>query len=173
MSYILKKNLVLTGMMGVGKSTIGKLLSKKLNMQFKDVDKVIENKTSLTINEIFLKKGEDFFREIEEKESLRLLEKDGLIIALGGGAFVNSNIRKKVKKLSVSIWLDLNSKFIFQRIKKNKKRPLLNNSQSEKNLEEILKKRKSIYSLANHRINCNYKNKYEITKIIKKIYEGI
>ena len=70
----MKKNLVLTGMMGVGKSSIGKELSQRLNMEFKDVDTIIENKLSSSISEIFEKKGEDYFREIEEKESIDILK---------------------------------------------------------------------------------------------------
>jgi len=107
-------------MMGVGKSTIGRLLSKKLNIQFEDMDEIIERKLSLSIKEIFETKGEKFFREIEEKVSIELLQKKRIIIALGGGAFLNNLIRKNLKKFSISIWLDLSPKHIFQRIKKNK-----------------------------------------------------
>ena len=74
-------------MMGVGKSAIGRLLSKKLNIQFEDIDEIIERKLSLSIKEIFETKGEKFFREIEEKVSIELLQKRRIIIALGGGAF--------------------------------------------------------------------------------------
>ena len=73
--YKLKKNLILTGMMGVGKSTVGKSLSRELHMPFKDVDRIIEKKLSLSIREIFEKKGEKFFRQIEERESLDLIKK--------------------------------------------------------------------------------------------------
>ena len=169
----MKKNLVLTGMMGVGKSTIGRLLSKKLNIQFEDIDEIIERKLSLSIKEIFETKGEKFFREIEEKASIELLRKKRIIIALGGGAFLNNLIRKNLKKFSISIWLNLSPKYIFQRIKKNKRRPLLNNAKSEKDVEEIYKKRKAIYSLADFRINCDLKAKYAIVKEITKIYEDI
>jgi shikimate kinase len=168
-----KKNLVLIGMMGVGKSTIGKLLSKKFNIQFEDIDKIIERKLSLSIKEIFETKGEKFFREIEEKMSIEILQEKRIIIALGGGAFLNNLIRKNLKKFSISIWLDLNPKYIFQRIKKNKIRPLLNHAKSEKDVEEIYKKRKAIYSLADFRINCNLKAKYAIVKEITKIYEDV
>ena len=169
----MKKNLVLTGMMGVGKSTIGRLLSKKLNIQFEDIDEIIERKLSLSIKEIFETKGEKFFREIEEKVSIELLQKREIIIALGGGAFLNNLIRKNLKKFSISIWLDLNPKHIFQRINKNKRRPLLNHAKSEKDVEKIYKKRKAIYSLADFRINCDLKAKYAIVKEITKIYEDI
>ena len=169
----MKKNLVLTGMMGVGKSTIGRLLSKKFNIQFEDSDEIIERKLSLSIKEIFERKGEKFFREIEEKVSIKLLQKKRIIIALGGGAFLNDLIRKNIKKFSISIWLDLSPKHIFQRIKKNKRRPLLNHAKSEKDVKKIYKKRKAIYSLADFKINCDLKDKYVIVKGITKIYEDI
>ena len=117
-------------MMGVGKSTIGKSLSKTLNIHFKDVDKIIEKKQSLSITEIFNLKGEEFFRNLEETESMNLIKKSGLIIALGGGAFMNEKIRKNVKQFCISIWLDLSSEEIFTRTIKFNKRPLLKNIKS-------------------------------------------
>ena len=169
----MKKNLVLTGMMGVGKSSVGEDLSRKLNTGFKDIDKIIETKLSLSISDIFEKKGEKFFREIEEKETLIHLKDENIVIALGGGAFMNEKIRENIKKFSVSFWLDLNNKQVFQRISVNKKRPLLSNKSTEKDVEKIYEKRKDIYSLADYRINCNFKNKNEIVKEILKIYENI
>ena len=169
----MKKNLVLTGMMGVGKSSIGVDLSKKLNIGFKDIDKIIERKLSLSISDIFEEKGEKFFREIEEKETLIHLKDENIVIALGGGAFMNEKIRENIKKFSVSFWLDLNNKQVFQRVSINKKRPLLSNKSTEKDVEKLYEKRKDIYSLADYRINCNFKNKNEIVKEILKIYENI
>ena len=171
--YKLKKNLILTGMMGVGKSTVGKSLSRELHMPFKDVDRIIEKKLSLSIREIFEKKGEKFFRQIEERESLDLIKKKNLIIALGGGAFINDRIRKNVKKFTISIWLDLSAEKIYQRVRKSKKRPLLNNIETKEDIEAIYKDRRKIYSQANYKINCNGKNKDEVVKNIKEIYDNI
>ena len=92
----MKKNLALTGMMGVGKSTIGRALSKKLLMRFSDIDKIIEEKLKMSIQKIFDQKGESFFRTLEEKITLLEVEKKNTIVSLGGGAFMNSNIRKKI-----------------------------------------------------------------------------
>ena len=89
----MKKNLVLTGMMGVGKSTIGKKLAKRLKRKFVDIDKIIEIKEKNTIKEIFENKGEHYFRKIEKKITLEELKKNNLIIALGGGAFINTSVR--------------------------------------------------------------------------------
>ena len=108
----MKKNLVLTGMMGVGKSTIGKKLAQRLKLKFIDVDQVIEAKEKSTIKEIFEKKGEDYFRNIEKKITLEILKTKNLVIALGGGGFINKSIRKDVLRSSITVWLDLNLSFL-------------------------------------------------------------
>ena len=170
--YKLKKNLVLTGMMGSGKSTIGNYLSKKLKMEFFDIDDLIEKKLSLSIFQIFQNKGEEFFRKIEEEESKKYIQKGGVVIALGGGAFINKKIRERVKENSVSVWLDLNSDELYKKTRINKKRPLLDNI-SEQDFKKLYDERKKIYSLANFKINCNSKSKDEIVNEIKEIYENI
>ena len=127
----MKKNLVLLGMMGVGKSTLGKIVAKKQELEFIDVDLVIENKLSMTVTEIFKNKGESFFRKEEEKEALKSLKKSNCVIALGGGAFINNTIRENVLKNSISVWLDIDLKIINTRIKRNDKRPLLNKENNQ------------------------------------------
>ena len=158
--------------MGVGKSTLGKIIAKKLNLKFVDTDLNIEKKYSMKIWEIFKNKGEDFFRLAEKKEVLECLKKNKIIIALGGGAFMNKNIRDSILKNSLSFWLDLNLKIINKRIKWNDKRPLL----KQKNSEEIIKKlysvRKNIYKLAKYKINCNNLTKEDIAKKIIFFYEN-
>ena len=100
----MKKNLVLTGMMGVGKSTLGKILSERLNLKFIDIDKDIEERENMSIRDIFEKKSEEYFRKVEKKkESLKSLMQENSIIALGGGAFINKEIRNLAKKTSVTL----------------------------------------------------------------------
>ena len=94
-------------MMGVGKSTIGKKLAKNLQRRFVDIDKIIEIKEKKTIKEIFENEGEHYFRKIEKKITLEELKKNNLIIALGGGAFINTSIRREIKSSCLSFWLDL------------------------------------------------------------------
>tara|TARA_B100000029_G_C17111048_1_gene791521 strand:+ start:47 stop:526 length:480 start_codon:yes stop_codon:yes gene_type:complete len=159
-------------MMASGKSTVGKSLSKLLGMQFVDTDDIIKKRLSLSITKIFKTKGESFFREIEEEESIKLVKKEGLIIALGGGAFMNSIIRENIKKSSLSVWLDLSIDKIFERTKMNKKRPLLHNI-SKEDLKKLYEERKKTYSLADFRIDCNSKEKNKIVEEIKKLYESI
>ncbi len=160
-------------MMAVGKSTIGRLLSKKLGMPFEDLDSRIEKRESLKIKEIFDSKGEEYFRKIEENEGLNLIKEEGKIIALGGGTFINQKVREEVKKTCFSVWLDLASKEIFNRIKKNKARPLLMNARSIQDVENIYLNRKKIYALADYRLNCTSKKAKEIVSKIEKIYENI
>ena len=93
-----KENLVFLGMMGSGKSSIGSLVAKKLNLEFIDIDKEIEKKLGISIKEIFESKGENYFRELEEKITLNKLKLNSTVISLGGGAFINQQIRKEVLK---------------------------------------------------------------------------
>ena len=94
----MKKNLVLLGMMAVGKTTIARIVAKKHNLKFVDIDLNITKNNSMTIAEIFKNKGENFFREKEEKEVLKFLKKNNCVIALGGGAFINKTVRENVLK---------------------------------------------------------------------------
>jgi shikimate kinase len=166
----LKKNLVLLGMMGSGKSTIGRLVSKKLSQKLVDIDDIIEEETNMKINEIFLKKGEIFFRNLEEKITLKFLDNYNIIISLGGGAFINDRIRKEVLKNNLSFWLNWNAYTLLDRIKKNKKRPLASNL-NETKLMELITNRSKIYSKAKFKINCQKLSKKEITKKIISLYE--
>ena len=166
----MKKNLALTGMMGVGKTSIGMYLSRRLFMKFIDIDKIIENELKMTIQKIFLKKGESFFRKYEEKITLQEIKKENAIISLGGGAFMNSTIRKNILLNCKSFWLDLNTKLIEKRIIKSKKRPLLNDKNLKQTLEKIYNDRKDIYATANYRIICDRLNKNLITNKIIKLY---
>ena len=164
----MRKNLVLLGMMAVGKTTVGKMIAKTQSLQFIDTDTIIENKNSMTIKEIFKQKGENFFRLEEEKEIPKLLNKNNCVIALGGGAFMNKKIRESVLKNSISVWLDIDLKTLNQRIKWNKKRPLLKKNNNQKKMNELYELRKNIYKLANYKIECD---KLSIQDILKKIIE--
>ena len=167
----MKKNLVLLGMMGVGKSTLGKVVAKKQELKFIDTDTIIEKKHSMKIAEIFEKKGEKFFRAEEEKEVLKSLKKNKCVIALGGGAFMNKKVRETILKNSVSIWMDVSLKTLNKRIKWNKKRPLLKDENTEEKIKELYAERKNIYKLAKYKINCNDMEKKEIVEKIITYYE--
>ena len=166
----LNKNIVLLGMMGSGKSTIGYFLSKKLDLKFKDIDKIIEKETKNKISEIFLSKGEDYFRKLEEKTTLKILRSNKQILALGGGAFINPIIRKEVLSKSLSFWLYWNNSTLIKRISNSKKRPIAFNASNDE-INKLILSRSKIYSQANFKINCEKLSKNMIITKIKKIYE--
>ena len=166
-----KKNLVLIGMMSSGKSTIGELLAKKLNFKFFDIDKIIENETKMKITEIFKIKGENFFRNLEEKTTVKLLNFSNAVISLGGGGFVNEIIRKETNTKSKTFWLDWNLDTLISRIRKRNNRPValaLNNNE----LKNLIVKRSKYYSKAKYKINCQKLTRPEIIKKILDLYES-
>ena len=158
-------------MMGSGKTTIGKLISKKLKLNFFDIDSLIEKKMGISISSIFNKKGEKFFREIEEEITLDILKKKNNVISLGGGGFLNSNIRKEIISNHISIWLDWNVKTLVNRVNKSSRRPLAFNT-SKGELVNLIKKRSNIYSKAMYKVNCNNLSKIEVLNEALKIYEN-
>jgi len=166
-----KKNLVLLGMMAVGKTTLGKIVAKKQELKFIDIDASIEKKNSMTIKEIFKKKGEKFFRMEEENEILKSLEKNNCVIALGGGAFMNKTVRENILKNAISIWLNVDIKTLNQRVKWNQKRPLLKEENNQKKITELYAARKNIYKLAKHQIACDNLSKKNIAEKIIALYE--
>ncbi len=168
----MKKNLLLTGMMGVGKSTIGKKLAKKLKLKFVDIDQIIEKKEKMTIKEIFENKGENYFRKTEKKISLEELKNSNTVIALGGGAFMEKSIRNGAKNLSISFWLDVSLQSLLIRLKNVKKRPLLDKDNLKESIYKIYSERKKIYNKSDFRIKCDSKNTDQIVNKIIKLYEN-
>ncbi len=168
----MKKSLVLTGMMGVGKSTIGRLLAKRLKVKFIDVDKVIEKKEQKSIKKIFEDDGEKYFRKLEEKITFKTLKNKEAVIALGGGAFINSEIREKILKSCKSVWLKVDLNKLINRYKRNNRRPLIDKKKLDTDVKKIYQSRKKIYSLANFRINCDNMSKAQIVEQILVFYEN-
>ena len=168
----MNKSLVLTGMMGVGKSTIGRLVAKRLKIKFIDVDKIIEKNEKKSIKRIFEDNGENYFRKLEEKITLKILKNNKSVIALGGGAFINSEIREKVLSTCVSVWLKVDLDKLIKRYNKNDRRPLLNKKNLNTDVKKIYHLRKKIYGLANFKINCDNINKTKIVQKILNLYEN-
>ena len=164
------KNLVFLGMMGSGKSSIGNLVSKKLDLPFMDVDRLIVENTGMNIPDIFEKKGENFFRNLEERITLKCLKQIRNVISLGGGGFINNRIRREILTNHFSFWLNWDDSTLISRIKSSKKRPLVFKS-TDQEIRTIIKDRSRIYSNAQFKINCNKLTKTEIVKKIIKIYE--
>jgi len=165
---MLKKNIVLIGMMAAGKTTIGFKLAKKLKFHFIDIDSQIEKSENKKIIDIFKDKGEEYFRKIEEKTTLSYLNKTNSVISIGGGAFLNSKIRKKIKNNSRSVWLSWKFKTILTRLSRNKRRPVVLKL-NKNDLANLYKKRVKFYKMSDFKINCEHKNKNEIINQITKI----
>tara|TARA_B100000029_G_scaffold363832_1_gene356978 strand:+ start:1520 stop:2029 length:510 start_codon:yes stop_codon:yes gene_type:complete len=164
----INNNLILIGMMASGKSTIGRLLAKKLKLRFYDTDFIIEKKTKMKIYEIFKKKGEAEFRNLEKKITLKLLKKNKCVISLGGGAFINNEIRKIAQNSGDTICLNWKHKTIINRIKKNNRRPItLNLTNNE--IKDLIINRSKIYSEAKYKINCENMKKLQIVNMIVKV----
>ena len=166
-----KKNIVLIGMMGSGKSSIGKILSKKLNLDFVDIDSKIEESENKTISDIFKTNGEIYFRKIEKNLSINYLELQNKIISLGGGGYINPEIRKQCLKNCISVWLNWKHETLINRINNSKKRPLamkLNSSE----IKKLIIERSKIYNSSNYKINCDKLEKDQIVKKIIRFYEN-
>jgi len=165
-----KENLVFLGMMGSGKSSIGSLLAKRLKLNFIDTDKEIENELGVSIKKIFEDKGENYFRKFEEKIILKILKSNTTVVALGGGAFTNKNIRKEVIKNHLSFWLNWKYEILLNRIRNSRKRPLAFKATDDE-LIDLIKKRNNIYSKALYEVKCDNLSKNEVINKILEIYE--
>ena len=159
-------------MMGVGKSTIGRIIAKRLKVKFIDVDKIIERNEKKSIKRIFEDNGEEYFRKLEKKITFKILEKKKKVIALGGGAFMNNEIRERILNSCKSVWLKVDLDRLIKRYKKNNRRPLLNKKKLDTSVKKIYRSRKKIYSLANFKINCDNMNKTQIVEKILVFYEN-
>ena len=161
----IKKNIVLLGMMGSGKSTIGSLLAKKLDRDLIDIDKIIEKMQNQKISQIFELKGEAYFRELEFNITTKFLNYNGKLISLGGGAFMNRELRKMIKQNSKSFWLHWNTKTLIKRIKNNDKRPIVKNM-NQVEIKKLINERNKIYYFADFKIICENLKKSEIVDSI-------
>ncbi|MFN4306325.1 shikimate kinase, partial [Sulfurihydrogenibium azorense] len=158
------KNIYLVGFMGSGKSTVGKLLADKTSRDFVDVDKLIEEREKMKIKDIFEKKGELYFRELEKKYLQELLNTQNLVVSTGGGLGADAENMNQMKKNGIVIWLDLNLNTILERIKNDENRPLLN--QPLDKIKKLFDERKKVYGLATYRINAENKTPFQIVEEI-------
>ncbi len=142
------RNLVLVGMMGAGKSSIGKRLAERLGMRFVDADAEIEAAAGQSIPEIFAEHGEPYFREGEKRVIGRLLEDRGLVIATGGGAYMNADTRAHVHRRGVAIWLRAEMDVLMHRVRKRSNRPLLKTVDPEATMRSLMEARHPVYGLA-------------------------
>ena len=164
-----KLNITLCGMMGSGKSAIGKILANKLDYNFIDIDKMIEIETKKSIKKIFEDHGEKYFRDLEEKITINILDNKKNIISLGGGAIINKNIRNSIKKNSYNIYLKVDIETLTKRLQNSTNRPLIYKKNLKNVLSNLLNKRKKFYQKADLII----KNDKNITETAKNIIKNI
>lgn len=142
------RSVVLVGMMGAGKTSVGKRLAGRLGLNFVDADQAIEEAAKKSVAEIFAEHGEDYFRQGERRVIARLLREPRQIIATGGGAFMNEETRAAIAGVGVSIWLKANWQLLFDRVRRRPTRPLLLNADPEGTLRALVDQRYPVYALA-------------------------
>ena len=140
-----KKTIVLVGIMGAGKSTVGKILADRLGMHFIDADHEIERAAGCTITDFFEKYGEVEFRKGEERVISRILAGEPCVLATGGGAFMSEATRFLIKKIATSVWLRVSFEVLAKRLEKRSDRPLLQTADPQQTLKALIKKRYPIY----------------------------
>ena len=160
------KTIVLTGMMGAGKSTVANFLGEKLNIKTIDIDTIIEEQENAKISDIFQNKGEQYFRTLEKEIIEKTFIPNNLIISLGGGALENTQSKNFLLKNATVIYLKASPKVIFERIKDDKSRPLLCDNMSVEKIEEILLKREQNYQSASMIVETDNKSIEQITEEI-------
>ena len=141
-----KKTIVLVGIMGAGKSTVGKILADRLGMHFIDADHEIERAAGCTITDFFEKYGEVEFRKGEERVISRILAGEPCVLATGGGAFMSEATRLLIKKIATSVWLRVSFEVLEKRLEKRSDRPLLQTADPQQTLKALIKKRYPIYN---------------------------
>ncbi|MGE0212367.1 MAG: shikimate kinase [Parvibaculaceae bacterium] len=142
------RSIVLVGLMGAGKSTVGRRLAHRLSIPFIDADAEIEAAAAKTIAEIFADHGEPFFREGERKVIARLLEAGPQVLATGGGAFMNSETRENIRRNGISVWLRAGLPLLMKRVRKRQTRPLLFGDDPEGVMQRLMDERHPIYAEA-------------------------
>lgn len=162
-------NIILVGFMAVGKTTISKYLKSILKYSIFDIDKIIEKEERLTINEIFKKKGENYFRFKEKEIALRLLERNNNIISTGGGLFLNDEVREIALKNNFVVFLDLDIKEVYKRVNRNDFRPLAK-GKTLIELKELYEKRLPLYLQSDIHIVTDFKTPTQIAKEITDKY---
>ena len=143
-----KRLIVLVGMMGAGKSTVGRRLAGRLGLRFVDADTEIETAASMTIPEIFESRGEDYFRNGEARVIARLLDGGPAVLATGGGAFMREETRRRIQEKAISLWLKADADVIMRRVRRRADRPLLQTADPEGTIVRLLVEREPVYQLA-------------------------
>lgn len=169
----MKENIALIGFMGSGKTTIGRILAKHLEMKFIDLDKLIAAREKKTIPEIFEEKGEEYFRKLERDIAEEESKDNNVVISTGGGIIIDNENIKNLKKSSFVVYLDCELDCIYERIKNSKTRPLiLNNEDVYTRIKELYERRQMLYRIsADFTVKINkLSNIYDTVETIKEAY---
>ena len=150
-----RQTIVLVGLMGAGKTTVGRRLASDLGLEFRDADHEIEKAAGCTIPQIFETYGEAAFREGERKVISRLLDDAPHVLATGGGAFMNDETRATIKDRAVSVWLDAEIPILLERVSRKNNRPLLKTGDPETILRKLAAERNPIYAEADIRVESD------------------
>jgi shikimate kinase len=142
------RSIVLIGLMGAGKTAVGRRLANELDLPFVDADTEIEIAAGATISEIFAEHGEAYFRQGERKVIARLLEGGPQVLATGGGAYINADTRAAIKARGLSVWLKADLKVLLKRVGRRGNRPLLAGADAEKVMKKLMQERYPIYAEA-------------------------
>ena len=162
--------IVLVGLMGVGKTTVGRRLALRMNLPFVDADHEIEAASGMTVAEIFAKYGEEYFRDGERRVIARLIDGKPKVIATGGGAFIHDDTRALILEKAVAVWLDANIEILVERVGRRDGRPLLKGRDAREALTELAKVREPFYAQAPYRIvSSDSPHEATVDKILKAI----
>jgi shikimate kinase len=164
------RSVVLVGMMGAGKSTIGRRLATRLRMPFLDADSEIETAAGMSIPDIFETHGEPHFREGEARVIARLLDSGPAVLATGGGAFIREETRQRIRDMAVSIWLKADAEIILRRVKRRADRPLLQTADPATTVARLLEEREPIYRNADVTV---WSREVPHEKIVDECLEGL
>ncbi|WP_300441465.1 shikimate kinase [uncultured Mameliella sp.] len=145
---ILHKTIVFVGMMGAGKTAVGRTLAAQLGVMFRDSDHEIEEAANMTIAEIFARDGEPFFRRKESQVIERLLEGRPGVLSTGGGAFLSADNRQMISRMGVSVWLDADLELLWERVRHKDSRPLLRTPDPKGTLRQLYEARVPVYAQA-------------------------
>ncbi|WP_243370356.1 shikimate kinase [Microvirga solisilvae] len=149
------RSIVLVGLMGAGKSTVGRRLAQTLKLPFRDADHEIEAAAGMTIPDIFAIHGEEHFRDGERRVITRLLQEGPMVLATGGGAFMNEETRRNITEHGISIWLKADLDVLMRRVRKRDTRPLLRNPDPEGTMRRLMEIRYPVYALADLTIDSH------------------
>ena len=171
MALILRKTVAMVGMMGAGKTAIGRAVAEKLDVPFKDTDQEIETAADRTISEIFADHGEAFFRDREHEVLTRLISGPACILSTGGGAYMYERNRQVISEHGIAVWLSASKELLWNRVKHKDTRPLLKTGDPQATLNAIWDERTPVYSLAE--LSVSAQEEYSIDDMATKVVSSL